>query len=361
LIGFVALVVDVGHLYAVRNELQNAADAAALAGARALFPTSGYPDATLIPLTAPPYCSLAVGVGRAAAASNQAGGVANLATAPADVQTGTWNWNAKTFAADATPSYDINAVRATVRRDSVANEPVASWFAYILGIESTPVNAQSVAAVGYLKQPAGSYLPIWVPEHIYNDWEKEANQSIRACPDPSDTFAWAAPDPKSANAQYLKDAVNGVEGISMPSTDPANNVLNLSNGQLGAVEHAISQQITAGQQAYPNGYQDGSGQTINYTGSDGVEVPVTGWLTYMMVGDFIEPLSVDKMNHGATVDYFVPVIVTDIVHTKKDGDSNPQWQINFYLLSGTIPFFLPGGVPGGPVSQIFATQPVLVK
>jgi Flp pilus assembly protein TadG len=55
LIGFVALVVDVGHLYSVRNELQNAADAAALAGARALFPINGYPDATLIPLTEPPF------------------------------------------------------------------------------------------------------------------------------------------------------------------------------------------------------------------------------------------------------------------------------------------------------------------
>jgi hypothetical protein len=338
--------------------LQNAADAAALAGARALFPVNGYPDATLIPLTEPPFCPLAVSAGRAAAASNQAGGVTNLATAPADVQTGTWDWNGKSFSADATPSYEINAVRATVRRDSVANQPVASWFATFLGIDSMPVNAQSVAAVGYLKQPTGAYLPIWVPTHIYNGWETEANQSIRACPDPSDTFAWAAPTPESANAQYLKDAVNGVDGISMPSTD---GTLNLSNGQLGAVEHAINQQITAGQQAYPQGYTDVNNQTITYTNTAGAQVPVTGWLTYMMVGDFIDPLSVDKMNHGASVDYFVPVIVTDIVHTKNTKDSKPQWQINFFLLSGKIPFVLPGGLPGGPVSQIYATQPVLVK
>ncbi len=36
-VGFTALAVDVGHLYVVRNELQNAADAGALAGARCLF------------------------------------------------------------------------------------------------------------------------------------------------------------------------------------------------------------------------------------------------------------------------------------------------------------------------------------
>ena len=33
-----ALVLDIGHLAAVRGELQNAADAGALAGARALLP-----------------------------------------------------------------------------------------------------------------------------------------------------------------------------------------------------------------------------------------------------------------------------------------------------------------------------------
>ena len=36
-VGFTALAVDIGHLYVVRNELQNAADAGALAGARRLF------------------------------------------------------------------------------------------------------------------------------------------------------------------------------------------------------------------------------------------------------------------------------------------------------------------------------------
>ena len=36
LIGFLALVIDLGHLYITKTELQNAADAAALAGAKEL-------------------------------------------------------------------------------------------------------------------------------------------------------------------------------------------------------------------------------------------------------------------------------------------------------------------------------------
>ena len=37
-VGLLALVVDLTHIQTVKNELQNAADAAALAGARALCP-----------------------------------------------------------------------------------------------------------------------------------------------------------------------------------------------------------------------------------------------------------------------------------------------------------------------------------
>jgi Flp pilus assembly protein TadG len=361
LIGFVALVVDMGHLHAVRNEVQNAADAAALAGARALFPLNGYPDTGLIPLTEPPFVTVAVQTARDTVGQNQAGSIVNLTTAAADVQTGIWNWNSRTFTADATPSYNINAVRVMARRDSVANQPVSTWFASILGIDSVPVNAEAVAAVGYIEQPTGAYLPIFVPHYIYqNMLSPDKYNAIQASPDPGDTFAWAAPAPESANAQYLKDAVNGVDGIPMPST-ATGNLVNLSNGQLGSVEHEIMKQITAGKTAYPEGAVDNSGVPI----LDSAGNRVYGWFTYMLVGnvpnqDTSQPLDV-KMNQQATVTDFVPVVVTDIVHTKKTADSNPQWQINFFLLPDSNKFVIPGGQPGGPVSNIYATSPKLVQ
>ncbi len=40
-IGIAALAIDFSHLYVVRNELQNAADAGALAGARFLYTEDG--------------------------------------------------------------------------------------------------------------------------------------------------------------------------------------------------------------------------------------------------------------------------------------------------------------------------------
>ena len=36
-LGILAVVIDLGHLHTVQNELRNAADAAALAGARAFY------------------------------------------------------------------------------------------------------------------------------------------------------------------------------------------------------------------------------------------------------------------------------------------------------------------------------------
>ena len=41
LVGFTALAIDIGHLVLARNELQNAADAGALAGARFLYNEDG--------------------------------------------------------------------------------------------------------------------------------------------------------------------------------------------------------------------------------------------------------------------------------------------------------------------------------
>jgi hypothetical protein len=382
MIGFVALVIDVGHLYGVRNELQNAADAAALAGARALFPAAGYPDTGLIPLTEPPFCSLAVAKGRAAAADNQAGGVANLATTAGDVQTGTWDWNSKTFTPDANPSFNVNAVRAIIRRDAVANSPVASWFAFILGVDATPVDAQAVAAVGYLEKTTGAFLPLWIPKHIYDKWNLDNTHLIKASPDTDDNFGWCAPEPQSANAGYLKDAIAGTGAVTSPEM---NGGVNLSNGVDASVLQEISKQITAsGTEPYYYHTQTGSDGNIQYTvdhnaaGGDLISYPsdypdpkkagkpVTGWLTFILVGERVDadgnPITFDpnnpdagKFNHQGNVEYFMPVIVTDIL---KEKGAKP---IEFYKLQGGTQALAVGGEAGTKKSQIYATKPVLVQ
>lgn len=73
-LGLLGLVLDLGHLYLVRSELQRAADASALAGARALF---------LPPLSAPPQCSQAQTRALEMAQANLVGGLAPAVLTPA--------------------------------------------------------------------------------------------------------------------------------------------------------------------------------------------------------------------------------------------------------------------------------------
>ncbi|MBW1991109.1 MAG: hypothetical protein JRI59_03090, partial [Deltaproteobacteria bacterium] len=96
-VALLAVVIDVGHLHAVKNELANAADAAALAGARALFPKDNYP---LIPVVNPPYCYIqggAVDTAIKTAKLNFTDASKTITVVEDDVELGWWDWDNNTF------------------------------------------------------------------------------------------------------------------------------------------------------------------------------------------------------------------------------------------------------------------------
>ncbi|WP_394831295.1 pilus assembly protein TadG-related protein [Pendulispora rubella] len=131
---FVALAVDVGHLWLVRSELQNAADSAALAGVRDL---NGL--ATQYPF--------ALSAARTYGDANQANGTyANID--PADVTLGRWDLDNRTFTPTLLPPYAVNAVRVTARRTAAKGNAIDMYFAQLLGIGSQDVTAQAVAVGG---------------------------------------------------------------------------------------------------------------------------------------------------------------------------------------------------------------------
>jgi len=170
-LGIAALAIDIGHLYVVRNELQNAADAGALAGAENLYIDGG----TEINAGANQ-------VGRDAAEANKSEKTAVEVNwtggNEGDVQRGHWCfatrtftpnastalvdlWDTSTEELDANPDF-INAVKVTTRRQAT---PAASFFAGIFGYENFPVLAEAVAYLGF----AGTLKP------------EEANQPIAIC------------------------------------------------------------------------------------------------------------------------------------------------------------------------------------
>ena len=154
-IGFAALAIDLGHLYVVRNELHNAADAGALAGARFLYNdygTSVNPDANQI----------AYDAARDNYSEKDRVDVNWESGNVGDVQRGHWSfaaltfedndslapvdlWNVSTEQLDADPSF-INAIRVVTRRQTL---PAASFFARIFGHENFELSAEAVAYIGF--------------------------------------------------------------------------------------------------------------------------------------------------------------------------------------------------------------------
>ncbi len=129
LIGFAGLVIDMGHLFVVRSNLQNVADSASLAAASSL----GYGPEE---------------------ARNQAQIIAHkhavdgtlVTLASADIELGTWDKETKTFTV-LEPAQEQNAdsVRVTAQRVQTRDNPVPLFFMGIFGRENSDVGAISVA------------------------------------------------------------------------------------------------------------------------------------------------------------------------------------------------------------------------
>ena len=164
LIGFTALAVDVGYMCVTKNELQNVADAAALAAARELgtiYQGMDYDAQSDYDCDENDIANIK-GVAEDVASKNKAGKkpitVYNVDNGIDEVEIGVWeSSNTPPFF---TATYNQpDAVRVTAHRDGTANGPITTFFAKIFGIDSVDVSADATAAltaptmVGELKVP----------------------------------------------------------------------------------------------------------------------------------------------------------------------------------------------------------------
>ena len=168
-IGIAALAIDIGHLSTTRNELQNVADAAALAGAGYLgseylaLPPSAHPSKTFTRAEIE-------AVVQAVAQQNKAAGISISidTTNTDDLTVGLWNPATKQVDANGTdpltgPYTSPDAVQVVARRDDSQNSPISTFFAKIFGVDTMVVSAEAVAALsgpatvapGELKMPVG--------------------------------------------------------------------------------------------------------------------------------------------------------------------------------------------------------------
>ncbi|MGG1944799.1 TadG family pilus assembly protein [Trinickia sp. NRRL B-1857] len=169
LLTFGAFAVDLPRVATVRNELQNAADAAALAGAAKLIDGSSGPDwpdaasatSTAVSLNASDGATLSVGT----------------------VQTGFWNLTGSPSTLEAktiTPGlYDVPAVQVTVTRSAGQNGGAAALLlGGFLDVLSAPASATAVAvAAAPSTVDSGGLFPMVIDQCVLNEyWDSTTNE-----------------------------------------------------------------------------------------------------------------------------------------------------------------------------------------
>jgi Flp pilus assembly protein TadG len=158
LLGVAALAIDIGFAYVVRGELQNAADAGALAGAQVLYINNGTQVNVAANGVASNYVTQHTSEQAAVTVESVERGHWSFATRTFTPNEGTLDpvdlWDVTTAELDADPNF-INAVRVITTRTTTNGQVAAPFFASIFGGTSPLVRATAVAYIGF----AGTLQP----------------------------------------------------------------------------------------------------------------------------------------------------------------------------------------------------------
>lgn len=186
LAGVASLAIDVGQLYTVRTQLQNTADAAALAAAAKLIVDNGAGEVTRDSATATTKAyevarqqAINAGLADPGAGTSRTDmtvtyGVWNLAVAPSSAWTDLGSAVSGGSAA--------NAVRVTMNRAAgLTYGPVTNFFGAVLpgSFISSAVSATATAYLGYTSSTTvgGVDVPIALPESLINSAQNEGGGS----------------------------------------------------------------------------------------------------------------------------------------------------------------------------------------
>ncbi|MDA3789079.1 MAG: TadG family pilus assembly protein [Desulfobacula sp.] len=394
-LSFVALAVDVGHLVVTKNELQNAADAGALAGARELYNSDGteiQEEANII--------------ARDTAIQNLSEKVAvEVDPGPGvDVLRGHWSFAEREFIhnpsttvvalvgkttaeLDADPDF-INAVQVTAHRSGT---PIASYFAKIFGFNSFKQQATAVAWVGFAgKFVKGEFdLPIAICEELLG---YPYICGIAVMYEQVETAMWT----NMEQPDLEEDACNSADANEITTIieegNPTTLTLGLDMGvNNGVIDVAVSKLITKWEEYNEDKNKvwpvilpvvscvDNEDDTEENTCAEltgAVEIEII-WITDKENKDAYEQVPYDYYDQDGTqiFDYAIEDDGTDqydinrwnafasdpdIGLVDSDGNPLPLKKDNFYFRASCEPAETIGGV-GGTNFGVLAQRPVLVN
>jgi Flp pilus assembly protein TadG len=377
--GLLAVVIDLGRLLLVKNQLQNAGDDCALAGARAFLPydlsgttftvTSGWEQQMRSNATS--KASQDIGDNRSDAAV--------LTTLPqTDVQTGIQNfdadnlpkgfstswidWSNATVVASYYGKHIGPAVQLPVKKTADYNAgPVSMTLANVFNIQAVSVTAHSTAWLS----PLGGFGP-HNPTVPFGAWNDNPNLYPGGIidgvfrNDGSDTIGWSnledqsAPGAKNTNASTVKSILDDPTGSNTPSTAFGSPV----SIQNGVASSCVKAMINNTDRFGWIPATDGSGGyvpdpvTLNpLTGGEGSINPTE--VTYAQTV-YIMPLYDKSGNYTFNQSGMVggiPVYLTEIW-------DSPNNEIKVTIAGGTYAMNGPGG---GAFYGVLSTVPQLVQ
>jgi hypothetical protein len=274
LIGCAALAIDLTHLYVARNELQNAADAGALAGARFLFVNDGTYDATSainasgfvsVEFDPPKFIPSANKMAHDTAEANKSEKVPVevdwVAGNGPEVERGHWSFGLGNLARGFYPNDStamvnlnlvstrdldenknfINAVRVRARREAT---PIASWFARIFGRDSFQLSADAVAYLGYSGrlEPLDSDQPIAICKQAVisdnSEYDCNVGRMLNSGQDPEthNTAGWTnfSQPCGTANASEMRSLICNPDGANVNDVKYGQ-----SMGAVGGVQYSV--------------------------------------------------------------------------------------------------------------------------
>lgn len=231
LLGVAAFAIDFSYRHVVRNELQNAADAAALSATRELgviYQGLSYQEqqtyicdpSTIIPIA------------QQTALENYAGDVDGLTINSQDIVIGTWDFEAEPDTDPLTPTViKPNAVRVIARRDGGANGPITTFFAGLFNIDTLGITALATAALSgqSIAEPGEIELPIGISRYWFDN--NSCNDVIAFSPsnDPASCAGWHA-FTSGANNNNLRSIAQG--DLDNPQTIAGQTAYNFTGGNL---------------------------------------------------------------------------------------------------------------------------------
>lgn len=243
LLAFTALSVDGGNLFVARNELHNASDAGALAGARFLYTDDG--------------SAVNPGANQIASDAAKANNSQNEEVEVISVKRGHWSFGSRTFTPDDSldpvdlhekstaelDEYDpfdpfINAVEVVTAREQT---PVEAFFGRVLGFEGYEASARSVAYIGFAGtlRPEDVDQPIAMCREAITDGDTYSCDVGRFIPEGDQTGGWTNFEHDDSGASSASELKALICGDGNPDELHFGEDIATNNGQVQAAFQAL--------------------------------------------------------------------------------------------------------------------------